>query len=118
MALVRNPKSDSAKALAVLPNVTVIEGKYENVPAIFESAGAPLWGVFMVLAVGSDEVKWGKEIIDHVKKVGVEHFVYSGVDKRNAADTGVEHVSELNRSPSEERDTFPSEKERVDLVEC
>jgi len=94
--LVRSAKSDASKALGSLPNVELIEGKYEDIPAIFGAAGS-LWGLFLVLAVGGDEVKWGKTFVDEAKKAGVQHVVYSGVDRRGLEKTPVEHVSKRKR---------------------
>ena len=61
-ALVRNPSSDAAKALAALPNVTVVKGDFDDaasLPPVLEGVSR----AFLVSAPGEDtqydrEVGW------------------------------------------------------------
>lgn len=93
LAVTRNAQSASAKRLAAKsPSVKLVEGDLDSVPALFQSAkkvagSLPLWGVYSVqVSMGKGvtlegEVKQGKAIIDESVKAGVQHFVYSSVER-------------------------------------
>lgn len=93
LAVTRNAQSPSAKRLAAKsPNIKLVEGDLESIPSLFQSAkkvaGAiPLWGVYSIQTSGGkaaileEEVRHGKGLIDESIKAGVQHFVYSSVDR-------------------------------------
>jgi uncharacterized protein YbjT (DUF2867 family) len=91
LAVTRSAGSPSALKLASKENVKLVEGNLDDVPAIFTAAKLvseePIWGVYSVQVsegkgVTSDgEIKQGKALIDESLKQGVEHFVYSSVDR-------------------------------------
>ncbi|KAK3947066.1 hypothetical protein QBC32DRAFT_224977 [Pseudoneurospora amorphoporcata] len=90
-------KADSPAALDLVKKharVKLVEGNLDNVPALFESAKIiagehqlPIWGVFSVqvsMGVGvtfDSEVRQGKALIDGAIANGVQHFVYSSVER-------------------------------------
>ncbi len=81
-AVTRNPSSPSASALAAKsPAIKLIAGDINNVPAMFESLPSKPWGVFSVQPRGKDEIPQGKAVVDAALKAGVEHFVYTSVDR-------------------------------------
>ncbi|KAJ0335904.1 hypothetical protein COL922a_008632 [Colletotrichum nupharicola] len=73
LAVTRNAQSASAKSLAAKSkNIKLVEGDLDATPALFASAKAaagavPLWG--------------GKALVDESIKTGVQHFVYSSVER-------------------------------------
>jgi uncharacterized protein YbjT (DUF2867 family) len=93
LAVTRNTQSAGAKRLAAKsPQIKLVEGDLNNVPALFHSAKQvagtiPLWGVYSVqVAMGKGvtsggEVKQGKAMVDESIKESVEHFVYGSVDR-------------------------------------
>lgn len=93
LAVTRNAQSPSARRLAAKsPSVKLVEGDLNNVPSLFQSArkvagAVPLWGVYSVqVSMGNGvtlegEVRQGKAIIDESVKSGVQHFVYSSVER-------------------------------------
>ncbi|KAK2601135.1 hypothetical protein N8I77_010605 [Diaporthe amygdali] len=92
LAVTRNAQSASAKRLAAKSDrIKIVEGDLDATPALFASAKAaagpvPLWGVFSVQALQSskkseDETRQGKALVDESVKAGVEHFVYSSVER-------------------------------------
>lgn len=92
LAATRNAQSASAKRLAAKSNrIKLVQGDLDATPALFTSAKAaagsvPLWGVFSVQTVPSskkmeDEARQGKALIDESIKAGVQHFVYSSVER-------------------------------------
>lgn len=89
LAATRNSQSASAKRLAAKSDrIKLVEGDLGAVPALFASAKAaagtaPLWGVFSVQAVQNkdEETRQGKALIDESIKAGVQHFVYSSVER-------------------------------------
>ncbi|KAJ4294934.1 hypothetical protein N0V88_005173 [Collariella sp. IMI 366227] len=94
LAVTRNAQSAAAKRLASKsPHIKLVEGDLEQVPALFQTAKQaantlPLWGVYSVQAVSPGkngtcdaEVRQGKALIDESIKVGVQHFVYSSVER-------------------------------------
>lgn len=92
LAVTRNAQSASAQRLAAKSDrIKIVEGDLDATPALFASAKAaagsvPLWGVFSVQALQSskkseDETRQGKALVDESVKAGVEHFVYSSVER-------------------------------------
>lgn len=93
LALTRDAQSASAKRLsAKSPSIKLLEGDLNDVPALFASAKKlaaphPLWGVYSVQAsMGKGvtlegEVKQGKALVDESIKAGVQHLVYSSVER-------------------------------------
>jgi len=97
LAVTRNPDSGSAKSLvSKYPSIKLVKGDLNDVPAIFKSAQAVLeaegkpskiWGVYSVqTAMGpgtssENEEAQGKALIDESLNHGVEHFVYSSVER-------------------------------------
>ena len=104
LALTRNSQSAGAKAIISKSpeRITCIEGNLDDCDAIFKAAPHPIKRVFSVtmpaLGLGSksdaEEVQ-GKALIDAALKHGVEHFVYTSVDRHgpdsDAQDTDVPH---------------------------
>ncbi|KAM0324798.1 hypothetical protein ACHAQA_007764 [Verticillium albo-atrum] len=91
LAVTRNAQSASARRLAAKSSyVKIIEGDLDTAPTLLASAKAsagtiPLWGVFSVQAMSdkkSDkETQQGIALIDESIKAGVQHFVYSSVER-------------------------------------
>ncbi|KAI9150498.1 NmrA-like family domain-containing protein [Paramyrothecium foliicola] len=93
LAVTRNAQSASAKRLAAKsPQIKLVEGDLDAVPALFRSAKeaaatVPLWGVYSVqVSMGKGvtldgEVRQGKAMVDESIKAGVQHFVYSSVER-------------------------------------
>lgn len=92
LAATRNAQSASAKRLAAKSDrIKLVQGDLDATPALLASAKAaagsvPLWGVFSVQAMQNskkmeDETKQGKALIDESIKAGVQHFVYSSVER-------------------------------------
>ncbi|KAJ4986341.1 NmrA-like family protein [Stagonosporopsis vannaccii] len=96
IALTRNAQSASAQKLqAKSSKIKVITGNLDNPEGVFQKAKEatklPIWGVFSVqgcekVAIGDgasvqSEEKQGKALIDAAIKHGVEHFVYSSIDR-------------------------------------
>jgi uncharacterized protein YbjT (DUF2867 family) len=99
LALTRNASSPSANALlakAPRSNLRLVQGNLDDVPAVFAAAKAALpggdgskqiWGVFSVqVSLGpgvttEGEVAQGCALIDAAIENGVQHFVYSSVDR-------------------------------------
>jgi len=91
LAVTRNPESASAQKLRErYPTVILVQGDLDNVSSLFSSAKEALHaahqhrtihGVFSVQVFGEKEVAQGTALIDESIKQGVEHFVYSSVDR-------------------------------------
>lgn len=91
LAVTRNANSTSARRLAAKSSsIKIVEGDLDATSALFASAkaaagAAPLWGVFSVQAMSdrkSDkETQQGKALVDEAIKAGVQHFVYSSVER-------------------------------------
>ena len=83
IALTRNAQSPRAQALASKPNVSVIQGDMNNVPAIFAQIKEPLYGVFSVQTPLKPKVEeqQGKDLVDGAAAAGVKHFVYTSVER-------------------------------------
>ncbi|OJD36229.1 uncharacterized protein BKCO1_12000121 [Diplodia corticola] len=107
LAVTRNPSSDSAKALEKQsPKIKVIKGDLNDPKAIFTAAGSPIWGVFSVQVPGGDgqtpetEEAQGKALIDAALAHGVQHFVYTSVERgapRPNVPTEVPHFASKHR---------------------
>ncbi|RSM11458.1 hypothetical protein CEP52_003027 [Fusarium oligoseptatum] len=80
IAVTRNSASDGARRLATLPGISVVEGEFSDVSAIFAQVG-PVWGVFSVLVNSNDEERHGKAMVDTAVTHGVQHFVYASGDR-------------------------------------
>ncbi|KAH8729016.1 hypothetical protein GQ44DRAFT_608000 [Phaeosphaeriaceae sp. PMI808] len=96
-AVTRDAKSTSALRITeTYPDVILVQGNLDNVPALFTSTKAALkeagkeekiWGVYSVqISHGAgtsmeNEIKQGNSLIDESVKEGVTHFVYSSVDR-------------------------------------
>ncbi|EGY20858.1 nucleoside-diphosphate-sugar epimerase family protein [Verticillium dahliae VdLs.17] len=91
LAVTRNAQSASARRIAAKsPSIRIVEGDLDAAPTLFASAKAsagtvPLWGVFSVQAMADrksdEETQQGKAMIDESIKAGVQHFVYSSVER-------------------------------------
>jgi uncharacterized protein YbjT (DUF2867 family) len=98
-ALVRDPTSDKAKALADR-GIEPVRGDLADIPSI-EAAMAGVYGVFSVqpssgqgAAYGvtdEDEIRYGKAIADIAVASGVRHLVYSSANAAGATKTGIGH---------------------------
>jgi len=84
LALTRDANSTAAKALAAKPNVTIVEGD-ATIPAPYFDAHRPIHGVFLVTSFGMGkegmEEAQAEPIIDDSIKNGVEHLVFTSVDR-------------------------------------
>jgi len=83
LALTRNASSARAQSLASKPSVTVVEGDVTEPGPIFSKHG-PIYGVFLVTTMGKDEEAQAEPIIAEAAKSGVEHFVFTSVDRGGA----------------------------------
>ena len=92
LALTRNPASDAAQIIASKSKkITLLSGDLNDCRAIFISAGGPgaVYGVFSVQLpafsqknVPNDiEEQQGIALIDAAIAAGVQHFIYSSVDR-------------------------------------
>ncbi|KAH6989912.1 hypothetical protein EDB80DRAFT_815910 [Ilyonectria destructans] len=93
LAVTRNAQSASAKRLAAKsPNIKLVEGSLDSLSSLFQSAKkaagtVPLWGVYSVqVSMGKGvtlegEVRQGKGLIDESINAGVQHFIYSSVER-------------------------------------
>jgi len=83
LALTRNTSSPSAQKLASRPNVTVVQGDSLNPTPIFEAH--KVHGVFLMTTFepGKDgmEEAQAHPVIEASVKAGVEHFVFTSVDR-------------------------------------
>ncbi len=93
-AMVRNPESDKAKALAAR-GVELVQGDFEHGDTI-QAAAKGVDAAFVVTTpflpdVGLDgEIRQGRTIIDALAAVGVPHVVYSSVSDADR-NTGIGH---------------------------
>lgn len=81
IAVTRDSASAGAQRLAATPGVSVIQGDFSDVSAIFAKAGGRVWGVYSVQANSDDEERFGKAMVDAAVLNGVQHFVYSSGDR-------------------------------------
>jgi uncharacterized protein YbjT (DUF2867 family) len=103
LALTRNAESAKAKSLASKPNITVVEGDSSSPASIFETH-KNIVGVFCVTVPGKhgDEEKQAEPLIDAAIANGVEHFVFTSVDRGGPGTseknpTGIAHFSSKHR---------------------
>jgi uncharacterized protein YbjT (DUF2867 family) len=103
LALTRNASSKGAQSLASKPNITVVEGNVSSPAPVF-SASKPIYGVFCVTIPGKegDEEAQAKPLIDESIKNGVEHFVFTSVDRGGPGvseknPTGIDHFASKHR---------------------
>jgi len=83
LALTRNASSAKAQSLASRPNITVVVGNPAKPAPIFD-AHKSIYGVFSVTMVGGKEGQeeaQAYQLIDESVKNGVEHFVFTSVDR-------------------------------------
>ena len=93
-ALSRDISSPSAKPLAALPNVSLVQGNLSESSSIFKSVGAPVWGAYLVQTLGHEEEAQGKAFIDAAMAAKVKHLVFSSVDRGNGQPpTNVPHFA-------------------------
>ncbi|KAF2203823.1 NmrA family protein [Delitschia confertaspora ATCC 74209] len=97
LGVTRNPSSSSAKKLVEqYPSIHLVKGDLNDVPALFEEAqrvlkeegqSPQIWGVYSVqVSIGpgvtfDTEVGQGKALIDEALHHGVQHFIYSSVER-------------------------------------
>lgn len=86
LALTRKPSSPAAQKLASKPNVSLIQGDFNDCASIFSKIKTTLHGVFLVTypAVGpyvKREEAQGKAFVDAALQHGVKHFVFSSIDR-------------------------------------
>ncbi|KAH0333870.1 NAD(P)-binding protein, partial [Aureobasidium melanogenum] len=91
LAVTRNPSSASAVALQKKsPAIKLVTGDLKDVPGVFDAAEAihkPIHGVFSVqtfMGQGQSvetEEQQGKALVDEALKRGVNHFVYTSLDR-------------------------------------
>jgi len=93
LAQTRNASGAGAQKLqAKGKNIKVVQGDQDDVPGLFKNAreaapGGQIWGVYSVqISQGKGvthdgEIKQGNAMIDESVKAGVQHFVYSSVER-------------------------------------
>jgi uncharacterized protein YbjT (DUF2867 family) len=83
-AVTRNAASPSAKRLAAMPNVTVIQANVSNPTALFAQLPTPIWGLFAVPMMTAGHVKeelHGKALTAAAVAAGVQHIVFTSTDR-------------------------------------
>ncbi|KAI4283419.1 MAG: hypothetical protein L6R35_005183 [Caloplaca aegaea] len=83
-ALTRSKAGQSAQRLAQKENVSVVEGDYNNVPAIFQQIQQPLWGIFIVtnpFKGAKLEEEQGKAIVKAAFEANVKHIIFTATDR-------------------------------------
>lgn len=104
LAVTRDVSTPAAKALAARsPTIKLVQGNLDDVPGLFEEArkveARPIFAVYSVqVSMGQGvtpegEIRQGKALIDESIKAGVQHFVYSSVER------GGDEESWNNRTP-------------------
>lgn len=92
LGVTRDANSASAKKLAAKsPLIHLLQGNLDDAPALFRTASEitkqPIWGVFSIQSPAGKgqspdtEERQGKALVDEAVKAGVEHFVYTSVDR-------------------------------------
>jgi len=82
--LTRDASSNSAKKLTA-KKVTMIQGDAKIPEPIFKQVGSGVWGVFSVTSPGKDEEEQAIPLIDASVTNGVQHFVFTSVDRGGPA---------------------------------
>jgi hypothetical protein len=81
--LTRNPSSDKAKALAKLPNVTLIQGSQDNQTDL-HAAFTGVYGAWVNLdgfVIGEkSELFYGVRAYEIARHHGVQHYVFANID--------------------------------------
>src|SRR5271155_2954943 len=88
LALTRNPSSPAAQKLASKPNVSLVQGDFNDCASIFSKIQTPLYGAFLVTYPGFgplvkrdiEEIQ-GKAFVDAALRHGVKYFVFSSIDR-------------------------------------
>lgn len=80
IAVTRDTGSAGARRLIALPGVSLVQGDFSDISAIFSKAG-PVWGVYSVQVNSDEEERQGKAMVDAAVSHGVQHFVYSSGDR-------------------------------------
>ena len=83
-ALTRNKASESAQKLARKDNVSVVEGDFNNVDAIFKQIEKPLWGIFIVtnpLKGARLEEDQGLALVKAAFEANVKHIVFTSTER-------------------------------------
>lgn len=111
-ALVRNPGSRTAEALAA-DNIELIQGDFDD-PASLRRAMTGAYGVFSVQpssgqgaaynVTDADEIRYGKSVADTAVATGVRHLVYTSVNAAGAEKTGMGHFDSKSEIESHIRD--------------
>ncbi|GAB7329704.1 hypothetical protein MBLNU13_g01437t1 [Cladosporium sp. NU13] len=99
-AVTRDAASGSSKALAVKSNVHVVEGDFDHPEAIFQKV-PNVWGLFSVTTAPIDikgaaaiEERQGKAMTKAAIEAGVQHIVYTSVDRgvnSDSTETNIPH---------------------------
>ncbi|KAI4943869.1 hypothetical protein J4E91_009015 [Alternaria rosae] len=89
LAVTRDAQSSSSKKLKQKSSrIKLVTGNLDAADEVFkaarESTKLPIWGVFSVQALGKNEEKQGKDLIDASIKNSVSHFVFSSADRGGA----------------------------------
>ncbi|KAM0335405.1 hypothetical protein ACHAQA_000450 [Verticillium albo-atrum] len=95
IAVTRDATTERARRLAARPGVSVIEGDFSDIPALFAKAG-PVWGVYSVQVNSDSEESQGKAMVDAAVAQGVRHFVYSSGDRGGPSRSDVDPTSVKN----------------------
>ncbi|KAL8644321.1 MAG: hypothetical protein Q9210_007311 [Variospora velana] len=83
-ALTRSKAGQSAQRLAQKESVSVVEGDYNNVPAIFQQIQQPLWGIFIVtnpFKGAKLEEEQGKALVKAAFEANVKHIIFTTTDR-------------------------------------
>jgi len=100
-AVTRDPESRGAKALEAKSNrIKLVKGDLDDCDAIFKAADAPIKAVFSVSmpamspwAQTHAEEAQGKALVDAALAHGVQHFVFTSVDRHGLDATDVPHFA-------------------------
>ncbi|KAI4662571.1 uncharacterized protein J4E79_004861 [Alternaria viburni] len=89
LAVTRDAQSSSSKKLEKKSSrIKLVTGNLDATDEMFkaarESTKMPIWGVFSVQALGKNEEKQGKDLVNASIKNGVSHFVFSSADRGGA----------------------------------
>ncbi|KAL8907636.1 MAG: hypothetical protein Q9207_001288 [Kuettlingeria erythrocarpa] len=104
-ALTRSKTGQTAQRLAQKENVSVVEGDFNNVPAIFQQIQQPLWGIFIVtnpFKGAKLEEEQGKALVKAAFEANVRHIVFTstergGQEKSDSNPTNIPHfISKYN----------------------